>query len=46
MVQLHAQTTIAIFSIVSIGAFAYWYYTRPKQQDNSDTETKKETKKK
>ena len=42
MVQLHAQTTIAIFSVVSIGAFAYWYYTRPNDNKQIDTETKKE----
>ena len=45
MVQLHTQTTIAILSIVSIGAFTYWYYKRPSSKNKTKNETKNETKK-
>ena len=36
MIQLHAQTTIALISLTTVTALAYWYYNLEKKDNKSE----------
>jgi len=44
MIQLHAQTTIALISLTTVTALAYWYYNLKKKDNKSEDDNTEETK--